>query len=152
MAQNISGFGLTVRLVANTTIPVGLEITQFADDADPLDMAAIQINDKAMGLNGDLVNWATATPIPMSLNVIPGSEDDQQLAILFQANRVGRGKRGADDEITAVVTYADGSFVALDGGIMESGPVGKSVASAGRQKSKTYLFAFENYVENPIGN
>ncbi len=76
MAQDIAGYGLEVRLRASTTFPAGFTVTQFADDGDPLDVASIQIADKAMGLNGDLITWAIANPINMTLNVIPQSEDD----------------------------------------------------------------------------
>jgi len=146
MSQDISGFGLTVRVFANTTFPVGFEVTQFADDADPFDIPSQEIAGTAMGLNGDLVTWDTATPIPLTLNVIPGSEDDIQLSILWNANRVGRGKRGNRDLIRVVGVYPDGRIITLTNGKMTNGMAGRSVASAGRQKSRTYQFLFENGV------
>lgn len=146
MAQDISGFGLVVNVVADTTFPAGLPITQFADDADPLDMASVQIADKAMGLNGDMISWAKAVPLPMVLSVIPGSQDDINLGILAEANRVGRGKISNYDNITATVIYPDGSTVTLVAGKITDAMFGKSVASAGRLKTKAYIFAFENKV------
>lgn len=144
MANDISGVGLQVQIVASVTFPSGFNVTQFADDADPLDVASIQIADKAMGLNGDLVSWSTANPIPMVLNVIPGSDDDINLAVLAEANRVGRGKTSAKDVITAVITYPDGETQTLTSGIITDAMVANSVASAGRKKSKNYGFSFEN--------
>lgn len=146
MTNDISGFGLKVIIVADKTYPFGYPVTQFADDSDPLDMSSIQIADKAMGLNGDLLFWAKANPLPMVLNVIPGSEDDVALGILAENNRVGQGKNTARDVITATIIYPDLTQQTLSlGGITDS-PFGKSVASAGRLKTKTYAFAFQNKV------
>lgn len=147
--QNISGFGLVVNVVASNTFPAGFTVTQFADDADPFDIPSIQIADKAMGLNGDLVVWNKATPISVTINVIPGSDDDRNLAILAEANRVGRGKRGAQDVITMTAVYPDGTALTLTPGVITDGAPGTSLASAGRKKSKAYAFTFENRVGGP---
>lgn len=144
--QDISGFGLVVSLIASNTYPVGIVLTQFADDADPVDMTSIQIADKAMGLNGDLITWAKAVPVPCVLNVVPGSPDDIALSILAQNNRVGRGKQGARDVITMIIRYPNGLAVTLSPGAITDAMFGKSIASAGRMKSKNYTFAFENMV------
>lgn len=143
MSNNITGFGLIVTLVATGTFPIGFPITKFSDDSDPLDFASVKIGDTAMGLNGDLITWSKAVPLPMVLNVIPGSQDDINLGILANANRVAQGKIGAFDDITAVVTYPDGTVITLTGGKMTDAPFGSSVSSAGRLKTKTYAFSFE---------
>lgn len=144
MTQDISGFGAIVTIVASNTFPAGLPITQFADDADPLDFASIQIADKAMGLNGDLVVWARANPLPVVLNVIAGSDDDVALGILAEANRVGQGKTSAQDLITLTAIYPDGSLITFSSGRITDAMFGKSIASQGRLKSKAYAFTFQN--------
>lgn len=144
MSNDVSGFGLKVRITASRTFPAGFTVSQFADDADPFDVPSMQVADKAMGLNGDLVSWSKANPIVPTLNVIPGSEDDRNLAVLLEANRVGRGKSGARDTITMTGMYPDGRSVTLSGGIITDGSPANSVASAGRLKSKAYAFAFES--------
>lgn len=141
--QDIAGFGLQVRVIASKTYPSGFTITQFADDADPFDLPALQINDAAMGLNGDMVHWSKASPIPLAIAVIPGGEDDKNLAVVFEANRAARGKRPAKDTITIVGTYPNGSIITLTPGIVYDGLPGNAVASAGRMKSKVYNFRFE---------
>lgn len=143
MANDITGFGVVVTLIATATFPVGFPITQFADDSDPLDFASVKIGDVAMGLNGDLINWAKAAPLPMVLNVIPGGIDDINLGILADANRVSQGKVSSFDDIKAVVVYADGRVITLTGGKMTDAMFGNSIASAGRLKTKTYAFMFE---------
>jgi len=144
--ENISGFGLSVNIIASNTYPVGFTVTQFADDADPFDLPSIQIADSAMGLNGDLITWSKANPIKVTLSVVPGGIDDINLSILLEANRVGRGKVGADDTLTLTALYPDGRFINLTQGTITDGMPANSVSSAGRLKSKAYSFSFENKI------
>lgn len=144
MTTDVSGFGAQVQIKASKTFPSGFTVSQFADDADPFDIPSLQIADSAMGLNGDLVTWSKANPIKITINVIPGSEDDANFAALLEANRVGKGKVGARDEITIVVAYPNAGTLTLTAGRITDGSPGNSVASAGRLKSKAYSFAFEN--------
>ena len=144
--ENISGFGLQINCVASNTYPVGFIITEFADDNDPFDLPSLQIADSAMGLNGDLISWSKANPIKVTINVIPGSFSDINLGILLEANRVGRGKIGARDTITLTGIYPDGRFITLTSGIITDGLPGNAVSSAGRLKTKTYNFSFENKI------
>lgn len=142
--QDISAFGIRVRLVASVTFPAGIDITQFADDADSLDVPQQQIADKAMGVNGDLVTWSKANPLLVTLNIIPASDDDRNLSVLLEANRVARGKRGARDVITLTAVYPDGTTQTWSLGRITDGMPGKALASSGRMKTKPYMFAFEN--------
>lgn len=144
MANNISGFGASVRLIASTTFPTGITITQFADDSDPIDIPSLQIADKAMGVNGDLYTWSKANPLPVTISVGPDTNDDINLAILLEANRVAKGKKSALDDITIVILYPNGSTATYSGGSITDGMAGNAIASAGRLKTKTYVFAFEN--------
>ncbi len=146
MADDISGYGSSLQIVASNTFPVGFEVTQFADDSDPIDSPSLQISDNAMGLNGDKVTWTTANPIPITTNIIAGSDDDANLALLFEANRAGRGKESSKDVITMLVTYPDGQVVTLTGGSCGDFTPLKSVSSEGRLKSRPYIFSFENVV------
>lgn len=150
--QNISGYGLSINILASTTFPIGLFITEFADDSDPLDIPSLQVADSAMGLNGDLIVWSKANPIKATLDVIPNSFSDKNLAILLEANRVGKGKTGAKDIITMTLSYPPnpqfpiGNIVILTNGAITDGMPVSSVASAGRLKSKSYSFTFEQRV------
>lgn len=144
--NNISGFGLVANIRASTTFPAGFNVTQFADDADPLDTPSQQLNDVGMGLNGDLVYWSTAQPLVITLNVVPGSDDDKNLYVLAEANRVGKGKVSAYDRITITLSYPDGTSRTLSNGVITDAVLGNGFASAGRMKSKPYIFKFENQV------
>lgn len=141
--QNVSGFGSRIVLRASVTFPAGITITQFADDADPFDIPEVQIADTAMGLNGDMVVWTSPNPIATTLNIIPGTDDDRNLAALYEANRPARGKRPALDVITLTQVLPDNTSVTLSQGVITNGRPGQSAASSGRLKSKPYAFAFE---------
>lgn len=143
MTIDVSGFGLQIQTVASVTFPAGFTVSQFADDGDPFDLPSIQIADKAMGLNGDLVTWSKASPLTITVNLIPNSDDDKNMSILCDANRIGRGKSSARDVITMTGIYPDGSTITLTGGKITDGMPGNGVASAGRLKTKAYMFAFE---------
>lgn len=142
--MDIGGFGAELTIFASTTFPNGLTITEFADDADPVDAPSIQIRDKAMGLNGRLITWGKATPIGLTINVIPNSDDDINLNLLFDANRVGRGKNRVDDTIDATLIYPDGAAKNFQAGAPTDYVPTNSIASSARMKSKPYVFAFES--------
>lgn len=144
MAQDVTAFGTILTLIASNTFPIGFQISQFADDGDPIDIPAITIGASAMGLNGDLITWSKASELKPSINVIEGSDDDVNLSILMEANRVGRGKASAGDVLTLTVVYPSGRTVTFIEGKMMAGQPAPSVASAGRLKTKKYDFAFEN--------
>jgi len=144
MAQDVTGFGASVNMVASSTFPNGVTITQFADDVDPFDIPSLKIADTAMGVNGDLITWSRAAPLKINVAVIEGSEDDQNLAVVMSNNTAGRGKLLAYDKITITVAYPSGNIATYSGGKLTDGMPGASLASSGRLKSKVYMFSFES--------
>lgn len=144
MAYDIGAFGLSITLFASVTFPNGITITEFADDADPMDVPSIQIVDKAMTLNGRMVRWGKPVAVEMTINVIPGSDDDINLGILFDNNRTVAGSLPIADEITAVSALPDGSTRNYSGGTVTDYMAGPSVASSARRKTRSYKFAFES--------
>lgn len=148
--QDVSASGFTLVLRASETFPNGFTITEVADDADPFDIPAVEIASTAMNVNGDLVTWSSPTPMTPTINVIPGSESDKNLSILWDANRAARGKRRARDTITLVASYPDGSTKTFSEGKMTSGMPGGSVASGGRIKTNAYVFAFQDFSQTRV--
>ncbi len=140
--SNISGFGVSLVIRASVTYPTGLTISQFADDVDPILINDVKIADSAMGLNGDLMIWQKAVPLPMTINVVPGDTDDTNLQILADANRVAQGKNSAKDVISATIIYPDGQTVVLSGGNITDAAFGRGIQSSGRQRTKSYTFMF----------
>jgi hypothetical protein len=145
--EQVGGFGLIIQIIASKTFPAGFTLTQFADDADPFDTPNIDIADTAMGLNGDMLAWSKPNVLKANINIIPKSDDDRNLSVLAEANRVGKGKASVRDVITMVVIYPDGSSVTQTPGAIISAPPSPSVSSAGRIKTRMYGFGFENKVE-----
>lgn len=143
--QNISAGGMSDVIKASQTFPQGFVFTDYASDADPFDIPAVQIAQAEMNANGQMVVWNSPTPIQVVINAIPGSEGDENLQIIFEANRMASGKRIAGDIITIVHTYANGATATFSRGVMTNGLPGLSSASAGRHKSKAYTFMFEGF-------
>jgi tail fiber protein gp32 len=142
MTIDVSGFGSLINIVATNTFPAGFVVTQFSDDADAFDVEAIDIAAGTMGVNGDLIKAAKASPLPFTVAVIPGGADDVNLSILFEANRVGQGKFSAQDIINATIIYPNGTTRILSGGFCLNFMPGISVAGSGRQKTKPFKFMF----------
>ncbi|MBG6031445.1 hypothetical protein I5E97_10320 [Proteus hauseri] len=143
--NDISATGLSLIIQASNTFPAGIPITTFADDGDPLDLPAVDITQTAVDINGNLVSWSAPTPQTVTINVLAGSEEDENLAILLDANTARRGRRHTSDIITLVASYGDGSMTTARNGRMTNGSRGNSVASAGRLKSKQYTFIFQDF-------
>lgn len=144
--EDISGIGITVTIFASKTYPAGLTISQFADDADPLDLPDIEILSEGMNVNGELVTWLTPKPLTVDINVIPNTEDAKNLDILFDANRPAYKKVAVRDVITFVVNYPDGKKKVLNNGRPKTYAPASGIASAGRYKSRHYQFVFENKI------
>lgn len=142
---DVSGTGFSLTIKFSNTFPQGIQVTAFADDADPWDAPSLAIATPSMNVNGDLITFSSPQALTRTINVIPCSEDDNNLSIAYEANRVGKGKRSARDIVTIVVSWPDGSTETLSPGKMTDGMSGKSLASAGRIKSRSYAFAFEGY-------
>lgn len=145
---DVSGFGLRIRISASNTFPIpGFELSQFADDSDPLDFEALQITDDAVGLNGDLIVWTVANALRPTINLISGTPDQKNMTLLFEANRAGRNKASAKDVIQALFLYPDGQIATCVNGACREFPPARSVAGGGKQKSNAYTFSFENIVK-----
>lgn len=141
---DVSATGLTVTVFATKTFPAGVTLSQFADDADPLDIPEIEIVADGMNVNGELVTWNTPKPIYVALNVIADTEDSENLDIIFDGNRAAYKKTAIRDKITLCVNYPDGKRKTLTGGRPKAYVPSTGVASSGRKKSKLYRFVFEN--------
>lgn len=140
---DLSNVGVSARLIASKTFPMGFTITEWADDTNPLDIPSLEISTPSMNINGELISVSSPVPTTITLAVLPGSEADINLSILLDANRPSRFKRHVGDVITLVVAYPKGDTITLVNGIITGGTPGKGVSSAGRSTTSTYGFAFE---------
>jgi hypothetical protein len=142
----ISGFASQIQIVASVTFPSGFLVSKFSQDIDAFDLANLDIAHAEMGANGDLVVWSQAQPIPIVLSVVPDSSDDINLGILWEANRVQRGKLSANDIITMVLQFSNGDTEVLKPGVITNGPPATGMANNSRLKTKTYSFNFEGKI------
>lgn len=144
MTHDASWTGLTITLAADKTFPTGITLSAFADDADPFDIPAVVIAEGAMSGNGDLVTWSKAAPTTVTINLIPGSDDAENLTILGDQNRPEKGKKVAGDTITLTGVYPNGKTRTFSGGRLTSYIPGDAAASSGRLKTKPFAFIFES--------
>lgn len=144
--QDVSATGVKITVITVPTYPQGFEVSEFADNADPLDFPPTQIADYGMGVNGDLVTWTRPVPLEITLNVIPNTDADKNLGILYDMNRAAKGKISAQDLVTLVASYPDGTRKIFSNGKLISGVPANGVSSDGRIKTKEYKFVFENKI------
>lgn len=144
--NDVSATGMKATLFALPTFPAGFDIVQFSDDSDPVASDAVDIASAAAALNGDMVSWSLPNIIPARIGVMPNTEEDKNLGILWAVNRTGKNKLSAQDIITLVITYPSGKVTTLSNGRLISGPGLDSGSSSGRLQTKVYNFAFESIV------
>ena len=145
---NTSSFGVKGNVTASKTFPNGFSLSAFADDADPLDAADLQVADAAVGVNGDMIVWSRPGMIEITVAVIFGSVDDQNLDALLDANRVAKGKTSANDVCNVSYTYPSGMTVNMGPGIIKSGVIVPKISSNGRIMTRHYVFQFEQVTKS----
>lgn len=144
--NEISVLGTKAYLTADKTFPAGFEITKFPADSDGIDIQENQIGNGEMGVNGDMITWHTPVPQQLTITVVPKSEEDKNLQILLDRNRAAKGRSNIQDNITLVVTLADGTTHTFSNGIIISGELGYSITSQGKIRTKRYGFMFEQFI------
>lgn len=143
MATNISASGFSLLIKASKTFPQGFICNQFADDADPFDLPAVVVADTAMDINGNMIAWSTPNVNIVNINVVPTTDEDENLRILLSANTSKRGRQSVMDDIMIIATYPDGRKITAKGGVITGGPRGNSPSSTSRLKSNQFTFSFE---------
>jgi hypothetical protein len=140
---NISGFGLSIIIVAISSFPSGFELSAFADDSDPLSIDDLEPTGFEQLYDGSLFFYDKTAPIKVSVSVIPGSDDDINLKILLQARKGSPPHLPIPDITSMMVRYSDGGIVGFTKGSIISGPLTDTIQSAGRKKSNKYNFVFD---------
>ena len=146
MSVDVSAMGLKVLVQATPSFPVGIEITHFSDDGDSLNIGDITTMETAMGVNGDLVVWRVATPCEIELNVIPGTQECEDLETLFNLNMTQKNRVSSKDIISMVITHPDGKQNLLTNGYIIGGKPVQDYSASGRANSRTFRFVFENNI------
>lgn len=142
--QDIGGHGTSITIVATNSFPVGFQLTQLADDVDPISHKEVSTNGYRKLIDGGLFFYSQTAPIEVSVSVIPGSDDDINCKILLQSQKGGLQIIPLPDITTMIINYPNGRVMLTNGSIV-SGPLLDSIADTARKKSNTYTFVFANF-------
>ena len=137
--HDVSFVGSTVSI----STPFGdTVITDFMDDANPIEFQDVEVSTVGVNCNGCMVRNAKPNAIMASVTVIPGSENDKTLYNIWRRYRVqGTYEAGWEQGCSLTVT----TRVRTDKytlGTMVSGPAGMSSNAEGKMQGRTYTFAF----------
>lgn len=136
-------------------------ITQFSDEGTPFECPDIDVSTNAKNLNGQMVSSRTPSVYPVSITVIPGSEEDMFLqrrlaeAAIQPGNVTSIGELAVSSLIVstpAIDESGEGSHsidYTFTNGRLKGGPMGPSTSAEGRMSARTYTFEFEKY-EPPV--
>lgn len=146
MSVDISAMGIKATLIADKSYPLGITLTEFADDGDSLNVDDMNIMSYAMGVNGTMVVWRTAVPCPISINLIPGTDECKDMENLFKLNMTQKNKTSRADVLTLMIEHPDGKIDMLTKGYIIAGKPIQDYSSNGRAKTRTFRMVFENNV------
>jgi hypothetical protein len=145
--QDTSSIGVSCRLIASQTYPAGISFTAFPEDTDIGVSGDLEIAGNASGVNGDLITWSTVAGIEAQVPLIPNTEEESLMDILFQANRASKNRAPKKDVITLVITNpVTGVAKTYIKGRIKRGSVGYTYGGDGRIKTKNYGFVFEDAI------
>ena len=148
--EDISTFGLTAYLIATKTMPVGVLLNRWADDADSVTVTEAEAGQAVLDLNGVVIRWTVATPLTVSLGVIPNTTDDDILSVIYNSNRVSNVSGAVGDSINLVLRYPNGGVRVFTSGRVLSGPSAPTAKADGRMASNVYTYAFgDQYLLTP---
>lgn len=140
--EQVGGFGTTVSILAMKTFPTGFTLKKFADDVAPIEFGETQIADHEFLVDGGLFPFETSSAVSVKIGVIPGTEDDENLSILFNANKSIFRVGGLPDLMVMTINYPNQAPIILNSGYMRTGRAGTTIAETGRGKGKIYEFVF----------
>ena len=133
-----------VSFAGSTVTVAGHQITDFMDDANPVEFQDVEVSGVGVNCNGSMIRYAKPNVIMMSVTVIPGSGDDNFLYDLWSRYRVkGEYDSQWGEHLTASVDIQNGGLSrSYSDGTMVSGPGGPSSNGEGKMTGRTYTFAF----------
>lgn len=140
--EHVGGFGTSVTILAMKTFPVGFTVEKFADDVSPIDFGETQIADHEFMVDGRIFSFETGAAISVKIGVIPGTDDDENLSILLNANKSVLRMGGIPDLCFMTINYPFQAPIVLNNGYLRVGKFGTSIAETGRGKGKVYEFVF----------
>lgn len=151
---DISAVGSSVTITSGKRT---ITITQFSEEGTPFEAGDVDVSTNAKNLNGTMISSRTPAVYPVSITVIPGSDDDHELQRYLQKASIQPGGVSSIsslkiDSLTISVpainessaTGASRKYTWANGRI-KSGPTGPSTSGEGRMSARTYNFEFEKF-------
>ena len=113
MSTDVSALGFSIIVKDDKLFPQGFTIKRTADGADPFDIPDLTIGEATMDANGNMVFASAPSPINFTINLLPTTEEDNNMAALFEDHRPAAGRPRTGGKITVTVQYADGSSTSM---------------------------------------
>ncbi|QOV06242.1 hypothetical protein CPT_Maja_022 [Burkholderia phage Maja] len=142
---DISATGASITVAAIQSFPMGFNLTEFADDQDPLKFEDVEPTGFEFLYDGNPFFFDKSVLIRVSVAVIPGGEDDTNLRILLQSRKGSQSLIPLPDSTTMTISYPNNGRVILTNGSILSGPFADSVTQQGRKKGNVYTFGFGSF-------
>jgi len=140
-----------------------ITISRFSDEGTPFESPDVDLSDNRKNLNGEMISSRTPSVYPVSVTVIPNTDEDVMLQKLAQKSALQIGSVAAISDIiieslTIKVPAIDKSgenasacrTYTWTNGRMKNAPTGPSTSAEGRMSARTYNFEFERYA--PAGS
>ena len=129
----------------------GATITDFVDDANPIDIQDTETANIEWSCNGRMIRTAKPSAVILSVTVIPLSASDNALRRIFKEHYVNGGDvslANANAPLTCSIQtgQSGGGSFEFSGGTCLSGAAGVTSNGQGKMGGNTYTFAFENIV------
>ena len=123
----------------------GCEITEFMDDANPVDVQDAETCNIEWSCNGKMIRTVKPSGVFISVTVIPGSNSDKNLKRIWRERMCNGGTVSlgtADSSLSCTISthlgdynFADGTCIAGAGAVSANGQ--------GKMGGNTYTFVFE---------
>ena len=144
--MDVSAIGFKILVKDTKIFPDGFTISRTADGADPFAFSTVTVGSATTDANGYKVYATTPNPTEFTINLLPTSEEDKNMSLLFESHRPRPGIPRTGGEITITVIYADGSSTTANDCSFLTGDPKRSIQGDSRYKNKVYTFACEDYV------
>lgn len=141
---NLTSADFTGRLLTVTTFPAGFDLESFAD-GDALTVNGVQAADLVKGVDDGAGYWYIPNVKEVSMNFMPGSSSDKNLAILAAAMDA---KKAPDlIQLTITIPSMNCSIVFIDGVLVSYPPI---PGISTRLNNVTYGFKFSRAQRLPL--
>ena len=126
----------------------GARITEFMDDANPLDIQDTDTCNIEWSCNGRMIRTVKPSAVMISITVIPGTASDKALKTIWKKNFCNGGSislNEANQQLSCSISVGNsGASYMFTGGTCVSGAAALTSNGQGKMGGNTYTFAFEN--------